>query len=61
MDIVYFRSAAEFRNWLRENHASEKELFVGFYKIDSGKKGITYKEAVDQALCFGWIDGIKKS
>jgi uncharacterized protein YdeI (YjbR/CyaY-like superfamily) len=60
MDIIYFKSAAEFRNWLKKNHALQKELFVGFYKKDSGIKGITYQEAVDQAICFGWIDGIKK-
>jgi uncharacterized protein YdeI (YjbR/CyaY-like superfamily) len=59
-EITYFKSAAEFRNWLKKNYAVEKELFVGFYKKDSGKKGITYKEAVNEALCFGWIDGVIK-
>ena len=58
MKLVYFKSGAEFRKWLVKNHESAKELFVAFYKKDSGKKGITYKEAVDQALCFGWIDGV---
>ncbi|MFP5245921.1 MAG: YdeI/OmpD-associated family protein [Thermoanaerobaculia bacterium] len=56
----YFASAAEFRKWLEKNHASEKELLVGFYKKASGRGGITYPEAVDEALCFGWIDGVKK-
>src|SRR5712692_3156648 len=56
----YFRSQADFRRWLEANHASARELLVGFYKKDSGKGGIGYKEAVDEALCFGWIDGIKK-
>jgi uncharacterized protein YdeI (YjbR/CyaY-like superfamily) len=57
--ITYFKSSREFRNWLEKNHA-KVELWLGFYKKDSGKSGITYKEAVDQALCFGWIDGVKK-
>ena len=57
----YFRSGAEFRKWLEKNHDKVDELWVGIYKKDSGKKGITYKEVVDQALCFGWIDGLVKS
>ena len=60
MKAVYFKTAAEFRRWLAANHASERELLVGFYKKASGLAGISYKEAVDEALCFGWIDGIKK-
>ena len=56
----FFRSAAEFRQWLARHHERETELWVGFYKKASAKKGITYAEAVDQALCYGWIDGIKK-
>jgi uncharacterized protein YdeI (YjbR/CyaY-like superfamily) len=60
LDIIYFKSAAEFRKWLEKNHSSETELFIGFYKKNSGIKGISYQEAVDEALCFGWIDGIKK-
>ena len=60
MKAMYFKTAAEFRRWLAANHASERELLVGFYKKASGKPGISYKDAVDQALCFGWIDGIKK-
>jgi uncharacterized protein YdeI (YjbR/CyaY-like superfamily) len=46
--------------WLEENHATATELWVGFYKRDSGKPSITWPESVDQALCFGWIDGIRK-
>lgn len=57
----YFRSATEFRRWLEQNHDSADELWIGIYKKASGKKGITYKEAVDAALCFGWIDGLAKS
>jgi uncharacterized protein YdeI (YjbR/CyaY-like superfamily) len=58
--LKYFKSAADFRAWLEANHASVTELWLGFYKKDSGKVGITYAEALDEALCFGWIDGIRK-
>ncbi len=57
----YFRSAAEFRKWLEKNHDKVDELWLGIYKKGASKKGITYKEAVDVALCFGWIDGLSKS
>ena len=57
----FFPSAAAWRTWLEENHASAKELWVGFYKRASGKPSITWPEAVDSALCFGWIDGVRKS
>ena len=60
MKIKYFKSASEFRRWLEGNHARLSELWVGFFKKDSGKGGLTYAEAVDEALCFGWIDGLKK-
>jgi uncharacterized protein YdeI (YjbR/CyaY-like superfamily) len=60
MKAVFFKTADEFRRWLAAHHASERELLVGFYKKACGKPGISYKEAVDEALCFGWIDGIKK-
>jgi uncharacterized protein YdeI (YjbR/CyaY-like superfamily) len=56
----YFKSQADFRAWLEKHHATKRELWVGFYKKASGKKGLAYLEAVDEALCFGWIDGIKK-
>jgi uncharacterized protein YdeI (YjbR/CyaY-like superfamily) len=59
--IVHFSSPDEFRNWLAKNHAAVTELFVGFYKKSSGKKGATYSEALDEALCFGWIDGVRRS
>ena len=60
MKASYFVSAADFRRWLDANHATATELLVGFYKKASGKGGLTYPEAVDELLCFGWIDGIKK-
>lgn len=55
---VHFASAAAFRRWLARHHASATEIWVGFYKRGSGRGGLTYSEAVEQALCFGWIDGI---
>ena len=60
MKVKYFKSASEFRQWLEENHVRVSELWVGFFKKDSRKAGLTYAEAVDDALCFGWIDGLKK-
>jgi uncharacterized protein YdeI (YjbR/CyaY-like superfamily) len=56
----YFTSPASFRVWLEANHATVRELWVGFYRKSTGKAGIAYLEAVDEALCFGWIDGVKK-
>src|SRR5437879_10571929 len=60
MKPVFFRSPSDFRAWLKKNHASAPELWVGFHKKDSGKPSITWSESVDEALCFGWIDGIRK-
>lgn len=60
MKARHFASAAEFREWLEQNHATARELLVGFFKKASGKGGLTYPEAVDELLCFGWIDGIKR-
>ena len=57
----FFRTPAAFRKWLEKHHATHKELWVGFYKKGSGKPSITWPESVDEALCFGWIDGIRKS
>ena len=56
----YFRSASEFRRWLGAHHAERDELWIGYYKKGSDRSGITYREAVDEALCFGWIDGLTK-
>ena len=61
MKARYFRSATEFRRWLERNHARESEITVGFYKKGTGKKSITFREALDEALCFGWIDGVRHS
>jgi len=61
MKPKFFSQPIHFRKWLEKNHESKKELLVGFYKKDSGKVSITWPESVDEALCFGWIDGIRKS
>jgi uncharacterized protein YdeI (YjbR/CyaY-like superfamily) len=58
---TYFATAAAFRAWLEANQASSTELLVGFYKKGSGKPSITWPESVDEALCFGWIDGVRRS
>lgn len=58
---VHFKTPAAFRAWLRKNHATETELWIGYYKKASGKGGMVYKEALDEALCYGWIDGVVKS
>jgi uncharacterized protein YdeI (YjbR/CyaY-like superfamily) len=58
---LFFPTPAEFRAWLEQNHASEEELSVGFYKRDSGKPSISWPESVDAALCYGWIDGVRHS
>lgn len=58
---TFFATPAAFRAWLEKHHASAPELLVGFHKRDSGKPSITWPESVDEALCFGWIDGIRHS
>jgi uncharacterized protein YdeI (YjbR/CyaY-like superfamily) len=55
----FFKTPAALRAWFSKNHAGSQELSVGFYKKSSGKPSVTYHEAVDQALCFGWIDGVR--
>ncbi|MBI4519903.1 MAG: YdeI/OmpD-associated family protein [Gemmatimonadetes bacterium] len=57
---VFFASSQKLRQWLQRNHASVGELWVGLYKKGSGKPSITWPELVDQLLCFGWIDGVRK-
>lgn len=56
----FFRTPASFRQWLAKHHASATELWVGYYRKDSGLPSITWPESVDEALCCGWIDGIRK-
>lgn len=61
MKPKFFATPAAFRKWLEQNHDKAQELWVGFHKKSTGKPSITWPEAVDQLLCFGWIDGIRKS
>ncbi len=61
MKIKYFKSPSEFHRWLEKNHETMCELWVGYYKKSSGRPSMTWPESVDEALCFGWIDGIRKS
>jgi uncharacterized protein YdeI (YjbR/CyaY-like superfamily) len=60
MQPQFFKTPEDFRKWLARNHASATELLVGFYKKASGKPSITWPESVDEALCFGWIDGVRR-
>lgn len=57
----FFKTPAAFRAWLGKNHEKETELWIGYYKKASGKGGMIYREALDEALCIGWIDGLVKS
>jgi uncharacterized protein YdeI (YjbR/CyaY-like superfamily) len=57
----FFKSSAELREWLERHHARASELQVGFYKKTSSRTGVGYKEALDEALCFGWIDGVRRA
>src|SRR5262245_5719745 len=56
----FFASAAAWRSWLAKNHATATNLLVGFHKVSTGRGGMTYQEALDQALAFGWIDGHRR-
>src|SRR4051812_19790700 len=60
-EIEFVESQADLHKWLEENHDKAGELWIGFYKKGSGKSSITYAEALDEALAFGWIDGVRKS
>jgi uncharacterized protein YdeI (YjbR/CyaY-like superfamily) len=57
----FFATPGDWHRWLENHHASERELWVGFYKKGSGRPSITWPESVDEALCFGWIDGVRKT
>ena len=59
-EILSFRSSSEFRKWLAANHRQSGGIWLRIFKKDSGKPSITYAEALDEALCFGWIDGQKQ-
>ncbi len=60
-DPIFFSSPGAFRSWLEGEHETAEELWVGYYKKVTGKPSLTWSESVDQALCFGWIDGLRKS
>jgi uncharacterized protein YdeI (YjbR/CyaY-like superfamily) len=59
--ILYFSSPAAFGRWLEKNHATKSELWLGYHKKETGRPSLTWSESVDEALCWGWIDGIRKS
>jgi uncharacterized protein YdeI (YjbR/CyaY-like superfamily) len=61
MEPVFFATPGDFRAWLEQHHESETELLVGFYRVSTGRPSITWPESVDEALCFGWIDGVRRS
>ena len=60
MKTVFFTSREKFRAWLEKHHADRTELWIGFYKKTSGRRSASYDEAVEEALCFGWIDGVRQ-
>lgn len=61
MKPLFFETAAAFRKWLQKNHTSETAVIVGYYKAGTSKPSMNWSESVDQALCFGWIDGVRRS
>ena len=61
MDATFFESPAELRRWFEQHHDQVAELLIGFYKKSSGRPSVTYAEALDEALCFGWIDGVRRA
>jgi len=60
VEPIYFDSPAAFRDWLEQNHAGETEVLVGFWKAATGRPSLTWSESVDEALCYGWIDGVRR-
>jgi uncharacterized protein YdeI (YjbR/CyaY-like superfamily) len=61
MAATFFETQEKFREWLEKNHQKETELLVGFWKVGTKKPSMSWSQSVDQALCFGWIDGVRKS
>lgn len=61
MEVKFFETSSDLRSWFEEHHDTVRELWIGFFKKSSGKPSISYQEALDQALCFGWIDGVRRS
>jgi uncharacterized protein YdeI (YjbR/CyaY-like superfamily) len=60
MQVRHFKTPAEFRAWLEKHHTTKRELWVGYYKKHTGRPSITWPQSVDEALCFGWIDGVRR-
>jgi uncharacterized protein YdeI (YjbR/CyaY-like superfamily) len=61
MEPIFFETPAELRAWLERHHADRDELWVGLYKKGTGRPSVTWPQVVDEALCFGWIDGVRRS
>jgi uncharacterized protein YdeI (YjbR/CyaY-like superfamily) len=61
MDPLFFASSGEFRDWLHAHHATATEVLVGFHRKGSGRPSMTWSESVDEALCYGWIDGVRRT
>jgi len=61
MQPIFFATQGDLRKWFEKHHEAETELYLGFYKTTSGKESVTWPQSVDEALCFGWIDGVRKS
>lgn len=59
-NILFFKTKSDLRNWFEKYHQIEKELFLGYYKLHAKKESVTWSESVDEAICFGWIDGIRR-
>lgn len=59
MEPRFFETPAELRRWFEKNHANQTELMLGLYKVHAAERGVTYQQALDEALCFGWIDGVR--
>ncbi|MGH2582160.1 MAG: YdeI/OmpD-associated family protein [Anaerolineales bacterium] len=60
MRPFYFATPSELRKWFEKNHKTVKELVLGYHKVGSGKPSVTWEQSVDEALCYGWIDGVRK-
>lgn len=60
-DLIFFNNQKEFRDWLEEHHSETRELWLGYYKKSTGRASLTWSASVDAALCFGWVDGIRKT
>jgi uncharacterized protein YdeI (YjbR/CyaY-like superfamily) len=59
-EAIYFESATQFREWLDKNHATASEILVGYHKVSTGVPSMTWAQSVDEALCYGWIDGVRR-